>query len=55
MPALQHPHSPIQLTLLSWGRDIGNLSPKADAGFHGGEVVGVSGLDILLDDIKGNS
>lgn len=48
-------HSLIQLTLMSWIKDIRNLSPKADAGFHGCQVVGVNGLDILLEDIKGNS
>lgn len=34
---------------------MGNLSPRADAGFHGCEDVGVNGLDMLLEDIKGNS
>lgn len=40
MPALQHPHSLIQLALISWVKDIGDLSPKTDAGFPGCEVVG---------------
>lgn len=48
VPALQHPHSLIQLTLMSWVNDNGDLSPKADAGFPGCEVVGVTGLIYFL-------